>query len=69
MLHSRTGKPCLEGGFLSLIEKPAKRTSTNLEASFPSLLVDYSDFLQAKNSILGLMGIQGMRILPFGEWA
>jgi len=34
-----------------------------------AFLVDFSGTLQPKNSVLGLMDIQGMRILSFGKWA
>ena len=37
--------------------------------SKPAFLVDFSCVLQPKNSVLGLMGLQEMRISSFGKWA
>ena len=34
----------------------------------PAFLVDFSGILQLKNSVLGLMGLQGMHISSFGKW-
>ena len=66
MLHSCTGKLCLEGVFLS---QSKTGRSDRPQTSKPAFLVDSSGVLQPKNSILGLMGIQGMRISSFGKWA
>ena len=38
------------------------------QTSRPAFLVNYSGILQAKNSVLGLIGKQGMHILLFGKW-
>ena len=66
ILHSCTGKLCLEGVFLSLSKT---RHSDRPQTSKPAFLVDSSGILQLKNSLLDLMGLQGMRISLFGKWA
>ena len=59
-------KLCLEGMFLS---QSKTGRSDRTQTSKPAFLVDSSGILQPKNSVLGLMGLQGMRISSFGKWA
>ena len=42
ILHSRTGKLCLKGVFLSPIKNQVQRPSTDFEAGFPSQLFRHS---------------------------
>ena len=64
-IPSRTGMLCLEGMFLSQLKS---RCSDRPQTSRPTFLVVFSGILQPKNRVLGLMGIQGMRISSFGMW-
>ena len=66
ILHSCTGKLCLEGEFLSQSKTGHSDRPQTLK---PAFLVDSSGVLQLKNSVLGIMGIQGMCISSFGKWA
>ena len=66
ILHSRTGKLSFEGIFLS---QSKTGSSDHPQTSKPAFLVNFSGVLQAKNSALGLMGLQGMRISLFVKWA
>jgi len=61
-----TGKLSFEGMFLSQLKT---RRSDHPQTSKPAFLVNFSCVLQPKNSLLGLMGLQGLRISSFRKWA
>jgi len=65
ILHSRTGKLSFKGVLLS---QSKTGRSDYMQTSKPAFLVDFSGGLQPKNSEVGLMGPQGMRISSFGKW-
>ena len=44
------------------------QSSNRPHTSRPASLVNFSGILQLKNSVLGLIGIQGMGISSFGKW-
>ena len=58
-------KLLLEGGFLSGLKMGRSSHSQTSKLAF---LVDFSVVLQLKNTILGLIGTQEMRIFSFKKW-
>ena len=57
---------CSKVGFFSGLKMGH---SDHPQTSRPAFLVNFSSVLQLKNTVLGLIGTQEMRILLFEKWA
>ena len=64
--HAQVHETLLEGVFLS---QSKTGRSDHPQTLKPAFLVNFSGTIQLKNSIVGLMGLQGMRISSFVKWA